>query len=223
MNLQKLLNFLIPDPAECLAAAARLRDDNPHLTPEQLAHKAVAHSRKLAAGTGAAMGLMASPFTWLPAAAADAAAVLKIEGRMAGTIAAVLDPGILNDHATFKADVLSIVFPGLASQALRAAGVRTGLQITQRLIRAQGTEKLMQGVIKVGGRSIGKRLVEKTLATKVIPLVGAGIGSTWNWIEVHAVGQRAVAYYMHRPIGPRGQGLFPRTLNRLRQLTGKAD
>ncbi len=217
MKLEKLLNFLIPDVAECRAAAAKLREENPHLTPEELAHRAVVSAKRLAAGTGAAMGLMASPFTWVPAAVTDAAAVLKIEGMMAGTIAAVLDPEVLDRPADFRADVLSIVFPGLASQALRAAGVRAGVQITQRLIRSQGAQKLMDSLLKIGGRSLGKHFVEKALMTKAVPIIGAGIGSGWNWLEVHAVGQRAVSYYMHRPIGPREGGLLPRTWQRLRQ------
>jgi hypothetical protein len=210
MKLEKLLGFLIPDAADCRAAAAKLRDEHPHLTPQQLAEKAVASSRKLAAGTGAAMGALASPLTWLPAALADAAAVLRIEGRLAGTIAALLDPEVLDQPEEFRADVLSIVFPGLASQALRAAGVRSGLHVTQRLIRSQGAQKLMQSVLRIGSRPVGRRFVEKALLTKAVPLVGAGVGSGWNWLEVHAVGKRAVAYYMHRPIGPRKRGLLAR-------------
>ena len=211
MKFDRLIGFLIPDPANCRAAAAKLREEHPNLTPEQLAHKAVASARRMAAGSGAALGLMASPFTFLPAAVTDAAAVLKIEGLMAGTIAALLDPDVLDRADEFRADVLSIIFPGLASQALRAGGVRAGVQITQRLIRSQGAQRFLDSVLKIGGRSFGRRLVEKALMTKAVPIIGAGIGGGWNWLEVHAVGQRAVSYYLHRPIGPRRRGLFRST------------
>lgn len=220
MRIAQILNFLIPNPDECRAAAARLREDHPGLTPEQIAHKAVAAAKRMAAGSGALMGLAASPITWIPAAAADAAAVLKIEGRMAGTIAALLDPDILDDPTQFHADVIAVVFPGLASQALRVAGVRTGMTISKRVIRSQSAERLIQAVMRHGGRWLGIRYAQKAVLSKGIPLIGAGIGSGWNWLEVHAVGQRAVSYYMHRPIAPPVDADRPTALTRLRKLLG---
>ena len=42
MKFERLLKFLIPDAADCRAAAAALRDEHPHLTPEAIALQAVA-------------------------------------------------------------------------------------------------------------------------------------------------------------------------------------
>ena len=218
MRMARILSFLIPNPDESRDLAARLREEHPGLTPEQIAHKTVASAKRMAAGTGALMGLAGSPVTWIPAAAADAAAVLKIEGRMAGTIAALLDPDILDDPQQFQADVIAVVFPGVASQALRVAGMRTGMSISRRLIRSQSAERLIEAVLRHGGRWLGVRYARKAVISKGIPLIGAGIGSGWNWLEVHAVGQRAVSYYMHRPIAPAIGGGTPTPWTRVRQL-----
>lgn len=218
MDWKRWFEFLMPDPAACRAAAARLREGNPHRSAEELAHQTVSSAKRMAAGTGAVMGLAGSPLTWIPAAATDAAAVLKIEATMAGTIAALIDPEVLDRPDDFRADVLAIVFPGLASQALRVAGIRGALSVTQRMIRSQGARRFIDQAARVAGKSLGPRLVNKALLTKAVPLVGAGVGSGWNWLEVHAVGARAVAYYMHRPIHPTAGVLTGETFTRLRKL-----
>ena len=43
---------------------------------------------------------------------------------------------------------------------------------------------------------LGIRLTEKAIATKAVPIVGAGIGAAWNCVEIQAVGNRAVAYHL---------------------------
>ena len=45
-------------------------------------------------------------------------------------------------------------------------------------------------------------MAKKAVVSKTVPLVGAGIGAAWNWVELEAVGKRAVRYYMRRSIGP---------------------
>ncbi|WP_147445601.1 hypothetical protein [Corallococcus aberystwythensis] len=42
---------------------------------------------------------------------------------------------------------------------------------------------------------LGLKLTQRAIITKTVPLVGAGIGATWNWVEVQRVGKRAVRYY----------------------------
>src|SRR5690348_1451746 len=109
-DLEQILSFLIPDAEDCRQEAERLRLENPNKSPEQLARQAVKGSRKWAASIGAATGVAASPLTMLPAAAADAAAMLKLEGKLAGTVAALLDPGSLGDKEAFRRDILRAVF-----------------------------------------------------------------------------------------------------------------
>ena len=45
-------------------------------------------------------------------------------------------------------------------------------------------------------------MAKKAVVTKTVPLVGAGIGAAWNWVELEAVGKRAIRYYQRRSIGP---------------------
>ncbi|HTL31283.1 MAG TPA: hypothetical protein VL282_18770, partial [Tepidisphaeraceae bacterium] len=180
MNLQELMQWLIPDAEECRRSAAELRLDNASSTDVQIARRAVKHARKWAASVGAATGVAASPITMLPAAIADAAAMLKIEGQLAGTIAGLLDPESLSEPENFRKDIMRVIFPGAVSQVLRKLATKVAV------------DELGERAVKM----LSIRLTEKAVATKTVPIVGAAIGAGWNWLEVQAVGQRAIDYHL---------------------------
>jgi hypothetical protein len=195
VNLEALLQWVIPDAEECrkLAAEARLAD--PNATAVDAARAAVKSSRQWGAAAGATTGLAASPITMLPAAVADMAAMLRIEGRMAGTVAALLDPESLNDPAAFRRDIIRVIFPGAVSQALRKIGVRVGEEATKSLIAKYASRALTKEIGQQAAKRLGVRLTQKAVATKAVPLVGAGIGGAWNWLEIQAIGNRAIEYH----------------------------
>jgi hypothetical protein len=205
IKVNDLLGWVIPDPEKCRAEANRLTSEHPDKSIRDLAQLAVNDAQGWAMTAGAATGAFASPITMVPAALADMSAVLKLEGTMAGTIAALLEPESMLDAEAFEADVLTVVFPGAVSQALRQLGVRVGQHFTKELVRrALGT-----GVAKSAGRFAARHLLinltEKAILAKTVPLVGAGIGAGWNWLELKVVGRRAIAYYLKEPIGPAGE------------------
>ena len=206
MILENLLDWVVPDPLECRNAAAALVAQHPGVSGAALARYAIGSAQNWAAGAGAATGAAANPLIALPAALADMAAVLRIEGAMAGTVAALIDPASLDDPAVFQADILAVVFPGAVSQALRQLGVRWGRRITKQLIRRYLTEGLVKSVTRFSSRYLFVHLTEKAIVSKTIPLVGAGIGAGWNWLEVKAVGTRAVHYYQNKGIRAGGRG-----------------
>jgi hypothetical protein len=195
VNLETMLQWLIPDPDDCRKLAAEARLDDPNADALGAAQRVVKSSRTWGAAAGATTGLASSPFTMLPAAVADMAAVLRIEGRMAGTIAALLDPDSLGDPAAFRRDILRVIFPSAVSQALRKIGVRVGEEATKSLIAKYASKALMKEIGEQAAKRLGIRITEKMIATKAVPLVGAGIGGAWNWLEIQAIGGRAIAYH----------------------------
>ena len=206
MILENVLDWVVPDQAECRNAAAALVARHPDLSREALARHAISSAQTWAAGAGAATGAAANPLIALPAALADMAAVLRIEGTMAGTVAALIDPASLDNPAAFQADILTVVFPGAVSQALRQLGVRWGRRLTKQLIRRYLTEGLVKSVTRFSSRYLFVHLTEKAIVSKTVPLVGAGIGAGWNWLEVKAVGTRALHYYQNKGIPHGGRG-----------------
>ena len=219
LDFSTILGFLVPDATACRIAAGELRKELPGRTRAQLARVVVFRAKRAAATAGAATGLASSPITLAGAAAADAAAVLKIEGKMAGTVAALLDPESLDDEEAFRADVVAVVFPGLASQALRAMGVRGAQRFTKGLLRGKVGQGLLKGVAKQAAKVMGAHLTEKALLTKTLPLAGVAVGGGWNWFEVGRAGDRAIRYYGHGVIDGRARrSVTSRVVGQLRRL-----
>ena len=205
MQWSDVLNWAVPDTEECRRAADALLAEHPTETREDLAKRVIHQAKGWGVAAGGATGAAANPLIMFPAAVADVAAMLRIEGQMTGTIAALLDPSTLDTPAQFQADVISVVFPGAVSQALRQIGVRAGQQITKNLVRKYFGEQLVRSVSRITTRYLFVKFSQKAVLSKTVPLVGAGIGAGWNWLEVAAVGQRAVRYYQGRSTGVTGE------------------
>lgn len=195
MDWQDLLSWVVPNPEECRFEARRLRSANPDLTPEQLAQLAIKTAKKWAAAAGGAAGAVSNPLAMIAAAMAEAPTVLRIEGKMAGVVAALVDPESLVNYDAFRADVLTVVFPGIVSQYLHQFGVRASQVLTKDLIRKYISKDALKTIIRLVAKYLGIKLTQKAIITKTVPIVGAGIGYAWNWIEVQTVGARAVRYY----------------------------
>jgi hypothetical protein len=213
---------MVPAAGACRESAERLRREHPAETPEQLARRAIRSARRSAAATGAATGAVANPVVMIPAALADMAVVLRIEGALAGTVAALFDPAALTDQS-LRADVVSILFPGAVSQALRQVGIRVGEEMGQRLSAGVVREFLgkdaTRAAMRMITRHLGFELTRKAVLEKAAPLVGAGIGAGWNWVEVGIVGERALHYYGKTPTAPGPVRALGRHLVRYRPVS----
>ncbi|MDB5297316.1 MAG: hypothetical protein JWO31_3299, partial [Phycisphaerales bacterium] len=199
-KVEQMMGWVVPDADACRRLAMEVRTRDPNAPPEEMARQLVKYAQKQGATIGGVTGVLASPLTFMPAALADMAAMMKVEGTMAGGIAALLDPASLDDPERFRADVLAVVFPAALSQALRQLGVRAGEQLTKSLVRRAVGKGSFEAAAKLSGRFLGAKLTGRALATKGVPLVGVGIGAGWNWLEVQAVGARAIAYHTGQPL-----------------------
>jgi hypothetical protein len=77
----------------------------------------------------------------------------------------------------------------------REFGVKAGQTTTKAVIRRIANREFVEAVSNFLSKFLGVKLTEKAVLSKTLPLVGAGIGAAWNWIEVKAVGRRAIRYY----------------------------
>jgi hypothetical protein len=197
-----LLAWVVPDRDKCRNAADELRAKAPTATPEQLARRAITEAKRWGAVAGGSTGAAANPLIMIPAAFADMGAMLKIEGQMVGVIAALFDPSSTLDEQRFQADVLTVVFPGAVSQALRQVGLHASQRITRSLIQKYLSEDLVKQTTSFAGKFLMLRVSKKAIISKTVPIVGAGVGAAWNWVELAGVGKRAIRYYQSRAIGP---------------------
>jgi hypothetical protein len=105
-------------------------------------------------------------------------------------------------------------------------GVRAAEQSAKAAVRRLAGHAATKELTERAAKSLGVRLAEKAVASKTVPLVGAGIGAVWNWAEVHAIGRRAIDYHLGREPAERRIGrqvaAFAKELpSRLRRPKGK--
>jgi hypothetical protein len=194
---QSIISKIFPDPQDCLSIARDLASQFPAMTRAQLSDRAIKKAKLICASTGGGLGMLGSPMTALPAATADIVTTLKQEAKMIGVIAAIFDPESVNDIESFHTDILAILFPSAATQALSVGGfvARAGQATTKTLIRRYIKKDVLKSLVRFAAKYLGLKLTQKALLTKAVPLVGGIIGATWNWLEVQRVGKRAIAYY----------------------------
>lgn len=190
-----MVSALVPPADSCRSKAEELRRAYPKKSNRELADRAISTAQKWAAATGAASGVVGNPFAAGGLAVADLGYMLRAEAQLVGTIAAIFDIDSTRDPASFQADVLAMLFPGVVSEVLSNLGVQAGKTTTRTLIRKYISKDVLKMVIKFAAKYLGIKVTQKALIAKSLPVVGAAIGGTWNWIEIKRVGHSAIRYF----------------------------
>jgi len=201
METVDLVKWAIPEPEECQQAAEEIRRTYPGLTPEELASKTIQKTKRTVAAGGAAAGALANPIVLVPAALADIGTTLRMEGKLAGTIAVLLDPDSTRDRDAFAADILAVLFASTVTQVLKELGEEAADRATKVVIRKYLKKGLLKVLLKSSCKYLAIRIARRALITKTIPLLGSAIGATWNWVEAKTVGRRALRYHRKRASG----------------------
>jgi hypothetical protein len=84
----------------------------------------------------------------------------------------------------------------------------------------------MKEIGEQAAKRLGVRITQKAVATKAIPVVGASIGGAWNWLEIQAIGDRAINYHAgieteKVPVRKRVKSWVKKTHLALKDKTGK--
>jgi hypothetical protein len=198
MSFEDAVRGAMPDPEECRRRAREQRAANPGLSDEQLVERVVTTAKRWAAAYGVGSGVAANPLAMVPAAAADMVLTMRTEAFLIGVVAAILDPSTLDDRDGFHGDILAVMFPNAVSQAFRELGVQAGKTTTRVLIRKYISGSLLKAIIAFAAKYLGIKLTQRAIISKTVPLVGAAIGATWNWVEVERCGRRALKYYQEK-------------------------
>ena len=179
-----------------------LRRRFPEATTYQLAEQAFSDVRLQVISAGAAMGLAANPLLSVAGALADLSVTTRAQLFAAACAAELLIPGFL-DSDTARHELL---FPVLGGSVISQLGVEFGLKAAQtatrefvvRLMNRRG----LQAVNAVLTRLFGRRVTQRALITKTIPLVGCVIGGAWNAMEAEVVRNRTLRYLIDQSLDP---------------------
>ena len=144
----------------------------------------------MGAATGVG-GLLTLPV----AVPADLAKCWQIQIFMTLAIAKAFGHNI--NTVDIKTDIYLIMAGNSAGEALKRLGIEVGKDITKKTINKYVTREVMVKIWKVISQKIITKAGEKSLTSfmKMVPLVGAPIGFTFDWITTKTIGKYAIKYY----------------------------
>jgi hypothetical protein len=126
--MEKALNLALSFDHEEIAGDVRAqRAKYPSDDRDKLIERLISRTRWKGAAVGFGTGLPANPWVMVPAAIADAGAVLRMEVTLAARIALLFDPDYLADGETPYELMVPIMGGRLMSEFTREFGIRGGM------------------------------------------------------------------------------------------------
>ncbi len=167
---------------------------NPGLTSSELAYNIISRRTWKAAGVGALCsvgGILTLPIT-MPM---ELYYCFRIQARMVMAIACSYGWNL--DDEDFIADILLVMGGVKALADLKVAGIGLGNEFAKRAVQKYVTRDVMKKINKVVSRKIITKAGEKSATSfvKLVPLVGAPIGFTVQFVGTKAMGNTALAFY----------------------------
>lgn len=172
-----------------VADVARLRDRHPGLAKDDLARLVVKRGTRRVGWASAATG-----FGGIATTAVNIPSVLVLQAGLVLSVAEVY--GEL-DSPDVKQDLALILGGQGAAGAMRHFGIAASNDFSKRYVSRNVTRETMKKVNRVVSRKILTKAGEKSLTsmTKLVPVVGAGVGYVFDRSYARALGERAVRYY----------------------------
>lgn len=196
----KALEWVVEvDVVEARASVEAARARRPNADPRELAETIFGGTAWKAAATGAVSGLPANPWVALPAAVADLTVMMKLEVNAVARVALVYDPTFFDDEDAKWELLVPVLGLNTASQFLRGFAVLGGMGVTRQAVRSVLSKGTLAAFKRVMLKYFGRRVTQKALITKTLPVVGSLIGGVWNWYEIRAVRHRVIAWFERQP------------------------
>lgn len=189
-----LNNEIIKESKHIKVYVENLRRLNPGIDSIELAKKIISRRSLKAGGVGAVTnigGIITLPIS-MPT---DLYLSFRVQIRMVLAIAYIFGWDI-NDRE-IATDVLLVLGGNGAMEALSGAGIKIGQEFAKKAVNKYINREVMKKINRVISRKIITKAGEKSLTSfaKLVPVVGAPIGGTINWLGTQAVGKTALQFY----------------------------
>ncbi|HPM78012.1 MAG TPA: hypothetical protein PK961_13040 [bacterium] len=173
----------------------QLRAKHPQESPEELAWRLIRAYRRQGVSAGFLTGLPANPWLALPASAADVAAMIHLEMRLAARIALLYEPDFFQrEDARYE-----LLVPVFGSEVVHDIVKRfignDETAATRSMIERVFNKESMKAIRSLLLKHFAVRITRKALFAKMIPVVGGFIGGTVNYLEMREVGRRIIDYF----------------------------
>jgi len=172
----------------------KLREQNPGISNNKLAKKIIDRKSFKNGLVGAATGV--GGLITLPISVpTDLIVTWKMQIYLALTIAHIY--GHTSETTDLKTDVYLILAGNSSKEVLKRLGIEIGKAVTQKAIQKNITREVMKKIWKYIPQKIITKGGQKSLTsfTKMVPLIGAPIGFSFDYFATKALGKMAIKYY----------------------------
>ena len=179
-----------------------LRRRFPEATPYELAEQAFSDVRLRVITAGAAMGLAANPLLSVAGALADLSVTTRAQLFAAACAAELLIPGFLDSEAARYELLVPVLGSTVISQLTVEFGLKAAKTATREVVLRLINQRSLQLINVVISRVFGRRVTQRALITKTIPLVGCLVGGAWNAMEAEVIRNRTLRYLTDQSMDP---------------------
>lgn len=166
-----------------------------------LAQRFVESYARKAGAEGFLLGLGSNPIVMFGTAMGDVAFVLRFYAYLTAVIGYLANPNYFDDPDWKDDALLMLAGPKAISQMMKKAGVEAGKQGSKVLIKKYLSKGVLTALKKFVLKWFGKKVTQRMIITKVVPVVGGVIGGSWNYVELQIVGGRIIAYHFDGLLG----------------------
>lgn len=179
-----------------------LRRRFPDATTYELAQQAFSDVRLSVITAGAAMGLAANPLLSVAGALADLSVTTRAQLFAAACAAELLIPGFLNSETARYELLVPVLGSTVISQLAVEFGLKAAKTATRDVVVRLINQRSLRLINAVVARVFGRRVTQRALITKTIPLVGCLVGGAWNAMEVEVIKNRTLRYLTNQVMDP---------------------
>jgi uncharacterized protein (DUF697 family) len=144
----------------------------------------------LVTGAEGGVGLPANIAIAATAVAAESVLLIRIQLQLVAQLARLsgvpLDPDDPEDILT----IIAFAIGGSAAEAAGKSGMKIGGRAAGNVVRTYISKETLKS-LKVLGKKVGLKILQKQLIKYTIPIVSIGIGGGWNYMTTRAVARVA--------------------------------
>ncbi len=201
-NLVKALRWVMDlDPATVIEDVRKKRAAHPDEDDRRLAQRFIESCARKGGAEGFLSGLVTNPIVMFGTAVGDVAFVLRLYAHLTAVVGYLANPNYFDDPDWKDDALLMLAGPKAVSRLMREAGVQLGKQGSKQIIRKYLSKSVLVALKKFVLKWFGKKVTQRMIITKVMPVVGGVIGGSWNYVEIRLVGTRVIAYHFDGQLG----------------------
>jgi hypothetical protein len=195
-SLVKALEWAMSlDPSDGIKTAESKRSAYPDEDLRGLAERIVSSYARKGAAEGFLTGLGSNPLVAVPSAVADVAFMLRFYAGMTAVVGYLSNPKYFDDPDWKSDALLMLAGPKAVSRLLHEVGVAGGKQTSKVLIKKYLSKEVLRAIKRVILKWFGKKVTQRAIIAKAVPVIGGLIGGSWNYIEISTVGKRIIRYH----------------------------